>query len=135
MIEDIIANTNNPARRIESTLIPESKYEWMDTAKWLWHCKIVPLLNPAFAVLFSLFTVAVVVAELSIFLPFLTVLNPFSHVTNFEHFIPLDCSLMLVMAYIVFCVYYSLFKLKFAGYYGLYWNRQTDASSLMFFAM
>jgi hypothetical protein len=47
----------------------------------------------------------------------------------------LDCSLMIVMGYIVFCVYYALFKLKFASYYGLYWNKQTDASSLMFFAM
>ena len=52
-----------------------------------------------------------------------------------DTFIALDSSLMLVMSYIAFCVYYSLFKLKFASYYGLYWNHQTDASSLIFFAM
>ena len=52
-----------------------------------------------------------------------------------ESFITLDLSLMIVMGYIVFCVYYALFKLKFSNYYGLYWNKQTDASSLMFFAM
>jgi hypothetical protein len=43
--------------------------------------------------------------------------------------------LLIVFAYIVFCVYYALFKLKFANFYGLYWNKQTDAASLMFYAM
>lgn len=135
MIEDIIANTNNPAKRIDSTLIPESKYQCVNTIKWLWHCKIKSFLHPALAIFFSLFAAAVIIAQLSIFIPVLSVLNPFSHIQNLQNFITLDCLLMIVMAYIVFCVYYALFKLKFAGFYGLYWNRQTDASSLLFFAM
>lgn len=72
---------------------------------------------------------------MAVFLPSLSFLNPFGRLVQMETFIGLDCSLMVVMSYVVFCVYYSLFKLKFASYYGLYWNRQTDASSLMFFAM
>lgn len=69
------------------------------------------------------------------FLPSLTFLNPFGHLIQIRDFITLDCSLMIVMAYIVFCVYYALFKLKFANFFGLYWNKQTDSSSLMFYAM
>jgi hypothetical protein len=92
-------------------------------------------LNPFMAIFFSLFAAAVIIAEVAVFLPALSFLNPFGRLVQMETFIGLDCSLMVVMSYIVFCVYYSLFKLKFASYYGLYWNRQTDASSLMFFAM
>jgi hypothetical protein len=87
------------------------------------------------ALLFSLFAIAVIIAEVAVFLPSLSFLNPFSKLMHIQTFISLDLSLMVVMSYIVFCVYYSLFKLKFASYYGLYWNQQTDASSLMFFAM
>jgi hypothetical protein len=134
MIEDIMANLHNPNRRIESTLFPDS-HSWLDTAKWFWHCKAKPLLHPALAVFFSLFAATVVVAELTIFLPALAVLNPLSSIVGLEHFISLDCGLMLLMGYIVFCVYYALFKLRFASFYGLYWGRQTDSASLLFFAM
>jgi hypothetical protein len=130
-----MANTSNINRRIESTLIAGSKYEWVNLGKWLWYCKIKTYLHPALAIFFSLFAAAVIIAELSIFIPALTFLNPFSRILLLESFITLDCSLMVLMGYIVFCVYYALFKLKFASYYGLYWNRQTDASSLMFYAM
>jgi len=135
LIEDILANTNSPSRRIDSTLMATSKYDFVNHAKWLWHCRIKVYLNPALAIIFSLFAAAVVIAELSVFLPVLSFLNPFGHLLQIRTFIALDCSLMIVMAYIVFCVYYALFKLKFANYYGLYWNKQTDSSSLMFYAM
>jgi hypothetical protein len=87
------------------------------------------------AIFFSIFALAIIIAELTVFLPALNFLNPFGHLISIQDYWALDCSLMIVMAYIVFCVYYALFKLKFSGYYGLYWNKQTDASSLMFFAM
>ena len=135
MIEDIMANSSNPRRRIESTLLPESKYEIVNTLRWLWYCQIKMVLHPFLAVLFSLFAAAVTIAELSIFMPVLSVINPFNKLLNIQSVIFLDCSLMVVMVYIVFCVYYALFKLKFSSYYGLYWNKQTDASSLLFFAM
>jgi hypothetical protein len=130
-----MANLNNPARRIESTLVQESKYACVNTVKWLWYCRIKQILHPVLAIFFVLFAAAVIIAELSIFIPGLSVINPFSHILNVENVIMLDLSLMVVMAYIVFCVYYALFKLKFASFYGLYWNKQTDSSSLLFFAM
>ena len=135
MTEDIMANMNNAGKRIESTLIAESKYGFVNTLKWLWYCRIKPILHPILSVFFVMFAVAVIVAELSIFIPALSVINPFSMIVRFESVIMLDLSLMIVMSYIVFCVYYALFKLKFASFYGLYWNKQTDASSLLFFAM
>lgn len=130
-----MANLNNPAKRIESTLIAESKYECLNTVRWLWYCRVKPVLHPLLAMFFIFFAVAVIVAQLSIFIPGLSAVNPFSWIVTFEGVMMLDLSLMIVLTYIVFCVYYALFKLKFASYYGLYWNRQTDASSLLFFAM
>jgi hypothetical protein len=61
--------------------------------------------------------------------------NVFGKLTEIKSYLALNCLLLVVFAYIVFCVYYALFKLKFASFYGLYWNKQTDASSLMFYAM
>lgn len=77
LIEDIMANLANPNHRIDSTLFPES-HSWLDTAKWYWHCRIKPFLHPALAILFSLFAATVVVAQLTIFLPALSVINPLS---------------------------------------------------------
>lgn len=59
----------------------------------------------------------------------------FGKITEIKSYLALDCLLLVVFSYIVFCVYYALFKLKFVSFYGLYWNRQTDAASLMFYAM
>lgn len=47
----------------------------------------------------------------------------------------MDLVLLGVLSYVAFCIYYALFKLKFSNFYGLYWNQQTDAASLIFFAM
>ena len=47
----------------------------------------------------------------------------------------MDIILLSLMAYMAFCVYTALFKLKFSNFYGLYWNKQTDAASLIFFSM
>jgi hypothetical protein len=61
--------------------------------------------------------------------------NVFGKLTEIQSYLALNCLLLVVFSYIVFCVYYALFKLKFASYYGLYWNKQTDANSLIFYAM
>lgn len=134
-IEDIIMNLNSPNQRIESTLSISSKYDCVNYLRWFWLCRLKLIVIPALAVLFSLFAAAVVIAEIAVFWPTVSFLNPFCHLLKLNTFISLDCSLLFVLTYIAFCVYYALFKLKFTSYYGLYWNKQTDASSLIFYAM
>ena len=90
---------------------------------------------PAVAVVLTLFAGLIIVAELAIFVPLLKPFNVFGKLTEVKSFLALNCLLLLAFTYIVFCVYYALFKLKFASFYGLYWNKQTDAASLMFYAM
>jgi hypothetical protein len=62
LIEDILTNTNNPARRIESTLFSNSKYEVINYIKWLWYCRIKLYVNPILAIILSLFAAAVIIA-------------------------------------------------------------------------
>lgn len=126
---------NSASRRIESTIFDHYKFEAFNYMQWLWYCRARRYLIPFAAVLFSLFALAVVIAQIAIFVPFASFLNPFSHLLSIRSFVELDLLLLLVLGYMAFCVYYALFKLKFSSFYGLYWNQQTDAASLIFFAM
>ena len=126
---------NASNRRIESTIFEHYKYEVLNYAQWLWHCRARLYLLPIGAVLFSLFALCVVMAQIAIFIPAVNFLNPFSHLLSIRSFVGLDLLLLLVLGYMAFCVYYALFNLKFSNFYGLYWNHQTDAASLIFFAM
>ncbi len=47
----------------------------------------------------------------------------------------MDMVLVALLSYISFSVFYALFNLKFANFYGLYWNKHTDAASLIFYAI
>jgi hypothetical protein len=42
--------------------------------------------------------------------------------------------MLIPLFYIAFCVFYGLFKMKLAGFYGLYKNH-TDGPSLIFAAL
>ena len=137
ILEDIIAslNSNTSDCVIESTLFPNSRFKFINQLYWLWYCKLKRYIVPAISVLLSIFALLIIVAELAIFIPFMKNLNVFGKLTEIKSYFALNCLLLVVFSYIVFCVYYALFKLKFASFYGLYWNKQTDASSLMFYAM
>jgi len=128
-------NSNTSDCVIESTLFPNSRFSFLNKLYWVWYCKLKRYVVPAIAVLLSLFAMLIIVAELAIFIPFMKIFNVFGKLTEIKSYFALNCLLLVVFAYIVFCVYYALFKLKFASFYGLYWNKQTDASSLMFYAM
>ena len=43
--------------------------------------------------------------------------------------------LLTPLSYIAVCVYFGLFSMRLAGFYGLYSNHQTDAPSLIFLAL
>ena len=137
VLEDIINEMNSETSTcvIESTLFPHSNFAIINKFYWFWHCKLKLYISPLCAIILSLFALFIIVAELAVFLPFLKPLNVFSKLTSINSFFSQNCIMLLVFSYIVFCVYYALFKLKFASFYGLYWNKQTDAASLIFYAM
>ena len=134
-IEDILLYMNSSNRRIESTIFNHYKYEILNYLQWIWYCRARIYLLPFSAVLFSLIALFVVLAQIAIFIPVAGFFNPFSHMLQIKSFIGLDLMLLSLLGYMAFCVYYALFKLKFSSFYGLYWNHQTDAASLIFFAM
>lgn len=90
---------------------------------------------PVSAIVLGAFAGVIVIAEIAVFVPAVGFLNPFSHLTLIQEFVWIDLVQLLILGYMAFCIYYALFKLKFSNFYGLYWNKQTDAASLIFFAM
>ena len=122
-------------QRIESILFPRYKSEFLNHAQWIWNCQLKLVLSTVFSIVFGVVAVAIVVAELASFIPELMFINPFIHITQIESFFGMDAILLMLMAYMSFCVYTALFKLKLSSFYGLYRNKQTDAASLIFFSM
>lgn len=93
-------------------------------------------------VILTIFAAAVVVAELSIFIDFVSPLNPFKRIKELQSFIAIDVMdivmqiwLLTPLSYIAVCIYFGLFSMRLAGFYGLYSNHQTDAPSLIFLAL
>lgn len=39
---------------------------------------------------------------------------------------------LLIFGYAIFCVHYAVFRFKFAGFYNLYYGKQTDTASLLY---
>lgn len=135
MLQDIQTYINSPNRRIESTIFHHYKYEVLNYFQWVWYCRLKRFLVPLSAILLVIFALMIVIAEISVFVPAIGFMNPFSHLTAITQFIWLDLVQLIILGYMAFCIYYALFKLKFSNFYGLYWNKQTDAASLIFFAM
>lgn len=133
--EDILTYMNSNTNRIESTIFEHYKYSILNYMQWIWHCRLKRIIAPIIGVLLSLFALTVIIGELTVFIPKISIVNPFPHITSIQAFVPQDLVLLLILTYIAFCIYYALFKLKFSNFYGLYWNQQTDAASLIFFAM
>jgi len=49
-------------------------------------------------------------------------------------FAPTQVFCILPLSYMVYTAYWSVFRLKMAGWYGLYWNHNTDAGNLLWCA-
>ena len=120
---------NNKHETLEESFIPLNGVSFIKT---LYYLKIRKYLFFVLTIILFLSAGIVIISEISISLPINLSVFSFliSSVTNV--FI-LHLILFIPIIYLLVLSMYTFFKLKIAGFYGMYSNRQTDAVSLIFF--
>ncbi|EGR28925.1 lmbr1-like conserved region family protein, putative [Ichthyophthirius multifiliis] len=146
--EDIINTNNSESKNIKSIFYICSKSRLgaiYDYFYYIWNCRLLKQIKKIFSIIFFLLSTFIFFEEISIFIPSLP--NPFKYIINnsiityvffffyiFYQYIK-KIIIIIPLIYISYCAFYGLFIFKFAGSYGLYNNKQTDAASLMFFSI
>ncbi|KAK7075102.1 LMBR1 domain-containing protein 2 [Halocaridina rubra] len=113
-------------------------YIYPPTLEWVWRCRIRGYLLRALAVLCALVSVVVVWSELTFFStsPTISLFAVFVNLAkaNYDYF-TIEVISSLSMAYIAFCAYSTLFKVRVLNLYYLAPYHQTDEYSLIFSGM
>lgn len=127
--DEKILYDNNKHETLEESFIPLNGVSFIKT---LYYLKIRKYLFFVLTIILFLSAGIVIISEISISLPINLSVFSFliSSVTNV--FI-LHLILFIPIIYLLVLAMYTFFKLKIAGFYGMYGNRQTDAVSLIFF--
>ena len=128
-LEDILNCQSSPDRRICSPLWSPPHFPLLSHLQWFWFTRLKPFLSRLFSLFFLVISLLVVLGEATLFIDKPISLIPLMFrfdVGNFQT--QLLCAIPLL--YILFCADYALFKLKLAGFYGLYGHNQTDPSNL-----
>jgi len=127
--EEII-NTSNKNDKIDESFIPLNKVSFI--LVW-YYIKIRKYLLYFSTFFLYLLAGIVILSEISIALPFN--LSLFSLLINsVTNIFLLHIFLFAPIIYLFIMAMYTFFKLKIAGFYGMYSHRQTDAASLLFFS-
>ena len=108
------------------------------TVEWLWRCRIRGYLLRILSIAFAIVSAAVVWSEMTFFnqSPTLSLFAVFVNLAkqNYDYF-TIEVISSLTMAYIAFCAYSTLFKVRVLNLYYLAPHHQTDEYSLIFSGM
>lgn len=106
----------------------------IDRVSWFWLVKLKKYFQLSLFCVFSLLSIMLVLAEISIFTHI--DLNVLGHILRADYgFVNTQVVSLVPMVYIAVCTFYGLFHIKFAGLYGFYAHQHTDSPSLMFGSM
>lgn len=96
-----------------------------------YYLKIRPFLIIITVILMILLSIIITISEVTMFMETSYCLFGMFIINSSDLFILHLCTL-IPLALLFYLVFYALFKLKLSGYFGMYPNSQTDASSLLF---
>ncbi|KAI8640315.1 LMBR1-like membrane protein-domain-containing protein [Parasitella parasitica] len=138
-LQDIISNKDKRDRRFTSTLrSKQKKTRWTDikaSAEWWWMLRIAPNLNKFLAIVFSLISMCIIWSEIVFNVKKPVVISIVYYVLNAcgSNYATLEIMAFFTLMYMCFCVYSSLFKIRFFNLYLLIPNHHTDENSLLWF--
>ncbi|KAJ9052183.1 hypothetical protein DSO57_1036790 [Entomophthora muscae] len=133
-IQDVLSNAESSDRRLTSTLTILSGSKWDDfriSLAWWFYVIIQPILLRLASCITSFLTVGLLWSELTLsFKSFSIVSRIFSLLDDQLAVLQLISAILLL--YMSWCAYSSLFQLKVFNYYVLVPNKHTDENSLLF---
>lgn len=95
----------------------------------MWYCKVRHGFNKVFSVLIGMGSLLILISETQVFLTNESSL--LAYLLRIDSIQIIRICVFIVIAFIIYMANYSLFRLKFANLYGLYY-KESDGASLMF---
>ncbi|KAI0244476.1 hypothetical protein L0F63_001495, partial [Massospora cicadina] len=135
-IQDVLSNANSADRKLTSTLVVLSGSKWDDfriSLAWWFYVVLQPILLRLASFIALLLTLALLWSELTFSVkspPLSLVSLLFIHFQNQLGLLQLFSAVLLV--YMSWCAYSSLFQLRIFNYYVLVPNKHTNENSLLF---
>lgn len=138
-VQDILANSDFTNRRLTSSLVVLSGSKWDDwrvAGNWWLYVVLQPLLLRVASILAGILTVVIVWSELT-FVFVLKTKVPVSPISLLfyewhGHYGLLQSVSFILLIYMSFCAYSTLFQIKLFNYYVLLPDKHTDEISLLF---
>merc|ERR1719427_216092 len=149
-LENVQRNINNQADRVwkaDSSLLASNsdiqesfviRKFFSLKMKWKFYCEIQPLFRRIFSILLMILTVLVIWSECTFFNdhPVLSLFAVFINLAKSGyHYFYIELASMVVIFYLCFCAYFTVFRMKIFNYYYIANHHQTNESSLIFAGM
>ncbi|KAI7890502.1 LMBR1-like membrane protein [Mucor mucedo] len=138
-LQDVISNKDKRDHQFVSTLRhKKEKTKWSNftsTVEWWWMLRISPNLYKFFAIVFSIISTCIIWSELVFNVRKPTIMSIAYYALNAcgTNYAALEIMAFFTLLYMCFCVYSSLFKIRFFNLYLLIPNHHTDENSLLWF--
>ncbi|XP_050544431.1 LMBR1 domain-containing protein 2 homolog isoform X1 [Daktulosphaira vitifoliae] len=140
-LEDINSNMSSRDYRFVKTSNKLSKWKnYFNTSKieWYWWCRIHPTLLRTLAVFTGVLSAIIVWSEITFFSkkPVLSIFALMVEAAQLSNdYVMIQVLSTISIAYLAYCTYSTIFKIKLLNIYYLAPNHQTTESSLIFFGL
>lgn len=104
---------------------------FLDRWEKRWFCHIKPQYKALLSIFLGFLSILVFVSEITLFMNTKFTLFGIPLILSSNFFV-IEVFMLIPLFYMAFSVYYGMFRIKIAGYYGLYSDNQTDGASLLF---
>ncbi|XP_061191902.1 G-protein coupled receptor-associated protein LMBRD2-like [Saccostrea echinata] len=143
-LEDVEKNEQSATRKFQrsqhstSALPAFVRIVYTPLVEWYWRCKVYFWLMRVCGILLAIVTFMVVWSECLFFVkdPVLSLFAIFINAAKHNYdYVFIELSSILIIAYLCFCAYYSVFQIRILNLYYIAPHHQTDEFSLMFTGM
>ncbi|CAH1405013.1 unnamed protein product [Nezara viridula] len=134
LLEDVQRNRNSRDHMFKHTF-PNTKPLISPTIEWYWRCIIEDYIYRGFGIICAILSTAVVWSELTFFneSPVLSLFALFiSGFGDKYDYFSIELLSTIIIAYLCFCAYSTVLKIRVLNYYYLAPHHQTDEQSLIF---
>lgn len=140
-LEDVEENMRDPSHRYKSSqdpINPVLRSIYTPTVEWYWKCRVQSFVYMGVSLVLMVLSFMVVWSECLFFIksPVLSLFAVFINLARDNYdYAYIELASILTIAYLCFCAYYSVFKIRILNYYYIAPHHQTNEHSLIFTGM
>ncbi|KAK7508228.1 hypothetical protein BaRGS_00000467 [Batillaria attramentaria] len=140
-LEEVEENMRDPSQRFKSSqdpVHPILRTFYTPTVEWYWKCRVQAWVFMGMSLILMVLSFMVVWSECLFFIqsPVLSLFAVFINLARDNYdYAYIELASILTIAYLCFCAYYSVFKIRILNYYYIAPHHQTNEHSLIFTGM